>query len=598
MRKQEATTAAVASIEDAAECGERADALVRDLLGRVMGQRRSVTAALDYVRALSRETRANCWELALRAGHEGPHRMQALLSRYKWSWEELRGLLPGLAQEVLRHDPDDLTGPGLAFDETADLRKGKSTACVSPQHAGVTGKVENCVTWVFAALVTAFGQAWIDFDVYMPDCWAKDPQRRAKARIPGKLAFATKPELAIAQARRLITAGVRVLWAAADEVYGRSGEFRAALRALGLAYVVIIPCDYRVTVAKDKVIRADEAIADAVFERRSCGNGSKGPRYGGWALLATADPRESLLIRRLDREENRYTFYLCWAPEGRPATMTYFITIAGRRWPVEVGHCCYLSSGICLSRLPSLSFFLRFAGFCLGWCPAGAGVVAGRAVPALAELAHLLLAGGGDPVPAPGCAAGGDPAAVDPVVDAGGGHAELGGQSRDGPLAWVQVREDGGPALGILADGVLADDVADLLAGEDRGALGRPVSRGVERAGDLPAVASLAGEPGDGLQEGRVVGELVQAADRADGSPAGPVAAGPGDVHVHDLAVALDGHGDVVGKNAEQLFAVGPRGRRGVPDPREVRGQGPDRVPLGGGQHCGRLLGEPLVLGL
>ncbi len=325
----------MASIEDAAECGERADALVRDLLGRVMGQRRSVTAALDYVRALSRETRANCWELALRAGHEGPHRMQALLSRYKWSWEELRGLLPGLAQEVLRHDPDDLTGPGLAFDETADLRKGKSTACVSPQHAGVTGKVENCVTWVFAALVTAFGQAWIDFDVYMPDCWAKDPQRRAKARIPGKLAFATKPELAIAQARRLITAGVRVLWAAADEVYGRSGEFRAALRALGLAYVVIIPCDYRVTVAKDKVIRADEAIADAVFERRSCGNGSKGPRYGGWALLATADPRESLLIRRLDREENRYTFYLCWAPEGRPATMTYFITIAGRRWPVE-----------------------------------------------------------------------------------------------------------------------------------------------------------------------------------------------------------------------------------------------------------------------
>lgn len=36
-------------------------------------------------------------------------------------------------------------------------------------------------------------------------------------------------------------AGVRALWAAADEVYGRSGEFRAALRALALAYVVIAP---------------------------------------------------------------------------------------------------------------------------------------------------------------------------------------------------------------------------------------------------------------------------------------------------------------------------------------------------------------------
>ena len=327
----------MASIEDAAECGERADALVRDLLGRIMRQRRSAAAAMDYVRALSRETRANCWELALSAGHEGPHRMQALLSRYKWRWEELRDLLPGLAQQVLRDDPDDLIGPGLAFDETADLRNGNSAACVSPQHAGVTGTVENCVTWVFAALVTALGQAWIDFDVYMPECWAKDPQRRAKAGIPEKLAFATKPELAIAQVKRLMAAGVRAMWAAADEVYGRSGEFRAALRALSLAYVVIIPCDHRVALAKDTVIRADQAIPDAVFERRSCGNGTKGPRYGDWALLATAGPREFLLIRRFpDRDKNQYAFYLCWAPDGRPATMTYFITIAGRRWPVEV----------------------------------------------------------------------------------------------------------------------------------------------------------------------------------------------------------------------------------------------------------------------
>ena len=373
----------MASIEDAAECGERADALVMGLLGRIMRQRRTVAAALDYIRALSRETRANCWELALRAGHEGPHRLQALLSRHQWSWEELRGLLPGLAQDVLPDDPDDLIGPGLAFDETADLRKGRSTACVSPQHAGVTGKVENCVTWVFAALVTALGQAWVDFDVYMPDCWATDPQRRKKAGIPEKLAFATKPELAIAQAKRLMAAGLRVTWAAADEVYGRCGEFRAALRVLGLSYVVIIPCDYRVTLAKDTVIRADQAVNSAVFERRSCGNGTKGPRYGDWALIGTADPREFLLIRRFpDRDKNQHAFYLCWAPEGRPATMTYFITIAGRRWPVEVGHRWYRSSCAAFSWLCSL-FLVGF--LCLFWrCPAGAGVVAGRAGPALA----------------------------------------------------------------------------------------------------------------------------------------------------------------------------------------------------------------------
>jgi hypothetical protein len=84
------------------------------------------------------------------------------------------------------------------------------------------------------------------------------------------------------------------------------------------------------------VTRADQAVSEAVFEQRSAGNGTKGPRYADWALLGTKDPRELLLIRRLpDRGKNQYTYYLCHAAEGRPATLTYFITIAGSRWPVE-----------------------------------------------------------------------------------------------------------------------------------------------------------------------------------------------------------------------------------------------------------------------
>ncbi len=47
------------------------------------------------------------------------------------------------------------------------------------------------------------------------------------------------------------------------------------------------------------MIRADEAVKDAVFERRSCGTGTKGPRLSDWALTATASPRHFLLIRRL-----------------------------------------------------------------------------------------------------------------------------------------------------------------------------------------------------------------------------------------------------------------------------------------------------------
>jgi DDE superfamily endonuclease len=72
--------------------------------------------------------------------------MHALLSRYRWSWQDLREQVAPLAAAYLPDDPGDLIGPGLALDETADLRKGSSTACVAPQHADVTGKVENCVS--------------------------------------------------------------------------------------------------------------------------------------------------------------------------------------------------------------------------------------------------------------------------------------------------------------------------------------------------------------------------------------------------------------------------------------------------------------------
>ena len=232
-------------------------------------------------------------------------------------------------------EQQDLVGPGIAIDETAQLKKGDATACVAPQHAGCTGTVENCVTTVFSAYVTANGQAWVDFDVYLPQRWARDLPRRRAAGIPDDLSFATKPQLAMNQLDRLAAAELPVRWAAFDEVYGRSEPLRKKTARAGLAYVAIIPCDYQVTLPSGTTIRADQAVAQAVFERRSCGNGSKGPRYSDWAMTATATAGQYLLIRRLISRPDSYTFYLCWAPPGRRATMTYFITIAGRRWPVE-----------------------------------------------------------------------------------------------------------------------------------------------------------------------------------------------------------------------------------------------------------------------
>jgi hypothetical protein len=252
-----------------------------------------------------------------------------------WDWQELRAELPGLARAWLPCNPGDPIGPGLAIDETAQLKDGDATACVAPQHAGCTGHVENWVTTVFAAYVTTSGQAWADFDVFMPGRWDKDLARRGAAGIPDRLGRKTKPQLAEDQLERLLKAGLPARWAAFDEVYGRSGALRGACEAAGLAYVAVIPRDFRITLPSGAVIKAEAAVKDAVFERRSCGSGSKGPRYADWALAAAASPRHHLLIRRLLSRPDSLTFYLCWAPPDQPATMTFFVTIAGGAGPTR-----------------------------------------------------------------------------------------------------------------------------------------------------------------------------------------------------------------------------------------------------------------------
>jgi hypothetical protein len=84
--------------------------------------------------------------------------MQALLGSYRWDWRVLRAQLPGLAAAWIPDADGDLIGPGIAIDETAQLKHGDATACVAPQHAGCTGQVEVCVTTVFSAYITAHGR--------------------------------------------------------------------------------------------------------------------------------------------------------------------------------------------------------------------------------------------------------------------------------------------------------------------------------------------------------------------------------------------------------------------------------------------------------
>jgi SRSO17 transposase len=185
----------------------RLRALAFGILVGVLAQARSAKVAMDYIGGLLGEVAANCWALAEAAGHPSPRRMQDLLSCSAWDWRDLRAELPGYAVAQLPCPEGDIAGPGLAIDETAQLKNGTRTGGVARQYAGITGQVENCVTTVFCSYVTPVGHCWVDWEPYLPQPWCQDTARRAAAGVPADIEFATKPELAARIVTRLAAGG-------------------------------------------------------------------------------------------------------------------------------------------------------------------------------------------------------------------------------------------------------------------------------------------------------------------------------------------------------------------------------------------------------
>ena len=337
MRTLNNEVAAGAIVGDGAWLGELRRELFA-LLAGVFMQARSRLAAFAYIGALLAEPgdRRSCWQLAEAAGHRSPRRMQALLARHLWDW---KAALAALQQFITARLGDP--GAILALDETAELKKGTATVGVARQYAGITGQVENCQTVVFAAYVTHRAHAAFDFRLYLPRSWFRGRARRARARVPGGVRFATKPALAAAMVTAAVRSGVPFAWVAGDEVYGRSGQLRQACEKAGKGYVLGVPVNFRITLPSGRTaaIAAVAAMTPGTaWETRSCGPGCKGQRDYAWAWAATASPRHRALIRRSLASPADLAFFYCHVPQGRPVTLTVLVRTAGTRWPAEECH--------------------------------------------------------------------------------------------------------------------------------------------------------------------------------------------------------------------------------------------------------------------
>ena len=296
--------------------------------------------ALTYLRGLlSPVERKNGWQLAEQAGDATPDGVQRLLYNYRWEADLVRDDLRDYVVEHLG-EADGV----VVVDETGFLKKGDKSVGVQHQYSGTAGRIENCQVGVFLAYASAKGRTLLDREVYLPQVWSDDWERRREAGVPEDVCFRTKPQLAQLMLRRALESGVPFAWFTGDEVYGSDRKLRLWLEREEIPHVMAIKSNEKLWAWTDKgplQERADRlasGVEESAWVRCSAGNGAKGPRVYDWAAVEIRPLREPgkghwLLARRSLAKPGELAYYVCFGPAE--TALEELVRVAGTRWAIE-----------------------------------------------------------------------------------------------------------------------------------------------------------------------------------------------------------------------------------------------------------------------
>ena len=325
--------------EDVLEWAAGLQALHKRIADR-FGRREPRQRALAYLKGLLGSVeRKNGWQLAEYAGDATPDGVQRLLATYRWDAE---GVRDDLREYVVEHlgDPEAV----LVVDETGFLKQGSKSVGVQRQYSGTAGKVENCQIGVFLAYGSRQGRTFLDRELYLPQVWVADRERRREAGVPEGVVFRTKGQLARVMIARALAAGVPFAWVAGDTVYGNDRQLRRWLEEQEVPYVLAVKsneplwADTQRGSAQVAARRLAQGIPDDQWQRLSAGEGSKGPRLYDWGLVSIqpwSEPDQGhwLLVRRSIADPEDLAYYVCFGAQEAP--LAELVRVAGTRWIIE-----------------------------------------------------------------------------------------------------------------------------------------------------------------------------------------------------------------------------------------------------------------------
>jgi len=220
--------------------GEARFAAYLDEIAAVLGRANRAAAARAYCTGLllpgeRKSVEPMAARLAperVQAAHQSLHHVVA-----KAEWDDaavLRAVRQRVLPAIERHGPVRY----WIVDDTGFPKQGEHSVGVARQYCGQLGKQDNCQVAVSLSVANDHASLPIAWRLYLPEAWAEDPARRAKAGVPEEVGFETKTAIALDQLRRAREAGVPVGTVLGDAAYGDECDFRVGVTELDLPYVL------------------------------------------------------------------------------------------------------------------------------------------------------------------------------------------------------------------------------------------------------------------------------------------------------------------------------------------------------------------------
>src|SRR5260221_2988451 len=134
----------------------------------------------------------------------------------------------------------------LVFDDAGLPKQGSASVGVAPQYSGTLGKIGNCQMVVSAEFLADDPASSTPFhwpvsaQLFLPESWTQEGERRKQARVPDQVIQQTKPEIALGLFDRARQWGVPIQAVGVDAGYGDNPNFLRGLDDRQVPYICTV----------------------------------------------------------------------------------------------------------------------------------------------------------------------------------------------------------------------------------------------------------------------------------------------------------------------------------------------------------------------